>query len=86
MGARLVYEHCYPETQDTQLTTLQKILQCGSVGGGGGGGGGTVDCGCVIQDHGAPSAAPADPTIPYIYTDLDSGITYTWNVETQAWI
>lgn len=42
MGARIVHPNCYPETQDTQLSTLEKILQCGTGGSGeaaGGGGG-----------------------------------------------
>jgi hypothetical protein len=84
MGARITHPNCYPEFHDTQLTVLEKILQCG--GGGSGGGGAVVGCGCVVQGHGTPVAAPAIPTIPYVYTDLDSGILYAWNVDTQAWI
>lgn len=85
MGAQLTYEHCYPETQDTQLTTLQKILQCGSGSSGSGGSGGTVGCGCYIQGHGIPSAAPTLPTVPYYYTNLDDGVGFYWDVELQAW-
>lgn len=85
MGAQITYEHCYPETQDTKLTTLQKILQCGTGGGGGSGGGETVTCGCVVQGHGVPVAAPAMPTIPYYYTNLDDGVGFAWDVELQQW-
>lgn len=82
----------YPTTEnlhaDTSKITLDKILQAlnGGAGGGSGGGGATTSCGCVIQGSGAPVAAPTTPTIPYVYTDLDTGVVYTWNVVTQAWI
>lgn len=86
MGAQIVYPNCYPTTADTQLTTLQKILQCGGSGGGGiGGGGAVVGCGCYIQGHGIPSAAPTIPTIPYYYTNLDDGVGFYWDVELQQW-
>lgn len=42
--------------------------------------------GFVLQDFGAPVAAPPSPTHPALYTDLNTGVIYTWNVVTQAWI
>lgn len=48
----------------------------------GGGGGGTTQ---VYQGNGAPVAAPTTASSPAIYTDLNNGTIYTWNVNTQAW-
>lgn len=45
-----------------------------------GGGGG------VSQGAGAPGAAPSDPTIAWVYTDLTAGTLYSWDVNLQAWI
>lgn len=80
----------YPTTEnlhaDPSKITLDKILQALNGGAGGsGGGGGAVGCGCVIQGHGVPSAAPALPLIPYYYTDLDTGVGFYWDVELQQW-
>lgn len=56
MGARIVHPNCYPESHDTQLSTLEKILQCGTGGGGGGdAGGGSGDCpACNFSGSGSP--------------------------------
>lgn len=53
--------------------------------GGSGGSGGTVGCGCYIQGHGIPSAAPTLPLVPYYYTNLDDGVGFYWDVELQQW-
>lgn len=45
-----------------------------------------INFGGVSQGHGVPSADPANTAVPWLYTDLDSQIVYTWNVETQAWL
>lgn len=50
-----------------------------------GGGSGGVGAGFVLQGSGAPSSAPTNPSSSAIYTDLDTGVIYTWNVVTQAW-
>lgn len=85
----------YPDTElrhaDTSKIVLDKILQAlnngaGCGGSGGGGGGAVATCGCVIQGSGVPTAVPSLPLIPYIYTDLDTGSTFTWNVVSQSWM
>jgi len=40
----------------------------------------------VTQGSGPPVAPPSDPTIPWIYTDTDTGTTYSWIVDDQAWL
>lgn len=60
-----------------------KILTALNNGSGGGGGGGS---GSVLQGHGAPVAAPTTASQAALYTDLDSGLIYTWNVGSQSWI
>lgn len=39
----------------------------------------------VLQGNGNPVDAPANPSFPALYTDLTTGILWTWNVITQAW-
>lgn len=39
----------------------------------------------VFQGSGNPVAAPTTPSVPALYTDLNTGILWTWNVVTQAW-
>lgn len=73
-------DHHTPRRSDTELVVLQKTL--GAIIDGGGSGG----SGAVMQGNGAPVAAPADPTQPAIYTDLDDGSIYTWSVPGQNWI
>jgi len=46
------------------------------------GGGGS---GQVLQGNGAPVAPPPTASSPALYSDLVSGILWTWNVTTQAW-
>lgn len=60
------------------IAELQLLCDISESGGGGSGG--------VFQGSGAPVAPPANPDSPAIYTDLDDGVIYTWNVVTQAWI
>lgn len=75
---------CYVCLPPGQLAYVELALLCQiAVAGGGGGGGGS---GAVTQGAADPVAAPATPTSPAIYTNLTSGVIWTWNVVTQAWI
>lgn len=60
------------------------VEQCilAALGDGGGGGSGQVTQGNGIPDP----AGPSDPTQPAMYTDLDTGIIYSWSVPGQVWI
>jgi hypothetical protein len=60
-----------------ELALLDQIAQAVD------GGGGAKE---VFQGSGAPVAAPTDATAPAVYTDLDTGVIYTWNVVSQSWI
>lgn len=44
-----------------------------------------VNYGGVMQGHGAPVNPPANLEIAWLYTDLDAGVVYTWNIESQSW-
>jgi hypothetical protein len=62
------------------LYLLNQIQANGSTGGGGGG------SGSVLQGAIDPVAAPATPGSPALYTNLTSGVLWTWNVTTQTWV
>lgn len=67
---------CNPEAVITEKILI-KLNAGGSTGGG--------SASNLSQGNGAPVAAPADPTSPAYYTDLQGGQTYVWNVSAQAW-
>ncbi len=46
----------------------------------------TVKLANLLQGHGAPASAAPDTSKPALYTNLDDGVQYVWNVETQAWV
>jgi hypothetical protein len=73
---------CFNCVPPGQWPILELAMLCSIMTTGTGGGGGS---GAVMQGHGAPVAPPTTPTSPAIYTDLDSGINYTWRVDTQVW-
>lgn len=64
-----------------QLAFIELALLCQIATGSGGGG-----SGAVMQGAADPVAPPTNPTMPAIYTNLTSGVIWTWNVVTQAWI
>lgn len=70
-----------PRRADTLWKIEQKILGAlNDAGSGPPSGSGFVD-----QGSGAPASPPSDPTVPWLYTDTDSGTLYYWNVANQAW-
>lgn len=40
----------------------------------------------LISGHGAPASAPPVVNLNWIYIDLDTGIIYPWNPESEGWI
>lgn len=64
-----------------QLYYIELALLCQIAAAGGAAGTG----GSVLQGNGAPVAAPANPLLPAVYTDLATGVIYTWRVDTQVW-
>lgn len=40
----------------------------------------------ITQGNGAPSSPPGAPALPSIYTDRQSGVLYSWNTVSQAWM
>lgn len=72
---------CFDGMSDRRLEMAKTYLLCQLVDTG-------LGSGAVMQGSGDPTGlvTPADPTSAAIYTDLDTGILYTWNVVTQAWI
>lgn len=77
----------------TGNTTYVDPTNAGGAGVAGGGGGSAPDgAGFAIEGHGAPSGAPStinadyDDDRTWFYVDLDTGITYPWSAEDQAWI
>lgn len=56
------------------------LIRLNAISGGGGGGSGSV-----LQGTDDPIAAPSTPTSPAVYTNLTSGVMFTWNVTAQAW-
>ncbi len=75
---------CFKCLSGATLEEVQTYLLCQilNIGGAGGGGGGS---GQVLQGNGAPVAPPPTASSPALYSDLISGILWTWNVTTQAW-
>lgn len=63
-----------------QFPVLASLL-CQIANNGAGGGG----SGQVLQGNADPVSAPANPASPALYTNLTSGILFTWNVSTQQW-
>ena len=65
------------ETQ-FQMAVLQLLCDISASGGGGG-------AAQVFQGTGSPTNPPTAAGLPALYTDLTTGVIYTWNVITQAW-
>lgn len=78
LAAGQIYNPYTPYEQ--RLIEIELLCSIMSNGSGGGG------SGAVTQGSGAPVAAPTTATSPAIYTDLTSGIIWTWNVLTQTWV
>jgi hypothetical protein len=75
---------CFSCVPPGQLAYVELALLCQiAVAGGGGGGGGS---GAVTQGIIDPVAAPATPGSPAIYTNLTSGVIFSWDVTNQVWV
>lgn len=71
-----------PRRMASELVTTQKILGATLAAGSGG----STSTDAVTNGHGAPASAPADPAAAALYTDLTTGIIYTWPAGGPAWV
>lgn len=71
---------CLSEDQ-FQIAILQLLCDIAASGGGGGGGGFVQ----VFNGNGDPVAPPANVLAAAIYTDLSTGVIWSWNTNTLSW-
>jgi len=69
---------CFNCLSEHQLQALVTYLVCQLEGG-------SIGTTQVLQGNGAPTDDPADTSLPYIYTDRETGVNYFWNTVTLAW-
>jgi hypothetical protein len=72
---------CYQCLDEDQFQMAVLQLLCDIAASGGGGGGSAQ----LLQGDGAPVDDPTNPFAPALYTDLLTGVIYTWNANTGIW-
>lgn len=83
-NASVCIDKCIPDGMKlaVMIYLLCQIQANGSTGGGG--------SGFVLQGVGVPSGTlptgPSTPSSPALYTDLNTGTIWTWNVTSQTWV
>lgn len=68
---------------DERSIWVQILYTLNQIQAGGGTGGGS---GSVLQGTIDPVAAPANPAVPALYTNLTTGVIWTWIVTSQTWV